>query len=143
MHRNRLRGLFAVAALAFLAAAPATAQQPPDYAAVLFVPANSNPPLPPGMKVTCLRTPDNGAPSQTCPVVVYQGITTWAFSFLDNRVAMAMVSYDASNKIVRSVNHDGARYVWNMISSLHTKTVLVEGQSNANFTVNWSDLGKP
>lgn len=142
MRQAYVSGVLAVAAMGLFFAAPAQAQQP-QYAAVLFVPTNSNPPLPPGMKVTCLKEPNSGASSDTCPVVVYQGITTWAFSYLDNRVSMALVSYDEHNKMVRNVNHDGTRYVWNMISSLYNKNVLIEGQSNANFTVNWSDLGKP
>jgi hypothetical protein len=142
MKQTYVTGVLAVAALALLLAAPVQAQTP-DYAAVVFVPTSSSPPPPPGLNVNCIKTPSSGAQSDTCPVVVYHGITTWAYSYNDNRVAMLLVSYDEHGKTVRSVNHDGARYVWNMLSSLYTKTVLIEGQSNNNFTVPWSQLGQP
>ncbi len=140
----RVSGIWAVAAL--LLVQPAAAQvkkTTAEVARVAFVPPNSHPPIPAGLKVSCLKSPNSGAPSLSCPVVKYQGITTWAYSFLDNSVALALVSYDAQNNVVRNVTKNGVRYVWNMISSVHTKTVLVEGQTNANVTVNWTDLGTP
>jgi hypothetical protein len=141
MRHVRLSGLLAVAAFGLLLVAPAVAQVKPARAEIAYVPANSNPPVPAGLKVTCLTGPNVLTPSKTCPVVKYQGITTWAYSFIDNRVSMALVSYDAQNKVVGNVTKDGARYVWNMISSVPNKNVLIEGQSNQNFTVNWADLG--
>ena len=60
---RHFRGHSTVAALAALglvfAASDAAAQTP--YATVEYVPANSNPPVPAGLKVTCLKTSDSGA----------------------------------------------------------------------------------
>lgn len=137
-------GILAAAAIATLLVSPAWAElRNASDANVAFVPANKPPPVPAGLKVACLTGPNVLTSSKTCPVVKYKGITTWAFSFIDNRVSMALVSYDASNKVVRNVTMNGARYVWNMISSVHTKTVLIEGQSNQRFTVPWAQLGPP
>jgi hypothetical protein len=142
MMRVRLSGLLAVAALGLLLVAPAAAQmKKSDAATVAYVPANSNPPVPAGLKVTCLKGPDVLAPSKTCPVVKYQGITTWAYSFIDNRVSMALVSYDAQNKVVANVTKDGARYVWNVISSRANKTVMFEGQAKQRVNATWAELG--
>jgi len=41
---------------------------------------------------------------------------------------------------LRTVN--GARYVWNAVSSAKTQTVLFAGQSNQHVTARWSELGK-
>jgi hypothetical protein len=131
----------AITALGLSAAVQDTAAQSP-VARVEFVPANSNPPVPAGLKVTCLRSSDSGAaPSTTCPVVKYLGITTWAYSYMDNRVSTALVSYDSSNKVIANVEKPGARYVFDALSSLHTKTVLFVGQNKQYVTATWAQLG--
>ncbi len=56
---------------------------------------------------------------------------------------MDFVTYDANNTVVINQNKDGARYVWNIISSFNTKTVQAFGQSNQYVTLNWSDLVPP
>lgn len=143
MMHTRLSGLLAVAAIGLLLVPPAAAQEKKDRARIAYVPATSNPPVPAGLKVTCLKGPNVLTPSKTCPVVKYQGITTWAYSFIDNRVSMALVSYDAQNKVVRNVTKDGARYVWNMNSSPSNHNVRIVGQADQSITVNWADLGAP
>ena len=139
--RAQLSGM---AAVAVLLVGPAAAQVPkPAGATIVSVPATSHPPVPAGLKVTCLRGPNVLQSSKTCPVVKYQGITTWAYSFIDNRVSMALVSYNAQNQVVRNITKNGTRYVWSMISSVPSKTVLIAGQSDKRITVRWSDLGRP
>lgn len=143
MHRFRDHLIVAtIAALGMTGAAcPATAQSATARAEVKYVPFNSNPPLPAGLKVTCLQTPDSGAASKTCPVVTYKGITTWAYSYQDNRVSMALVSYDSSNKVIANVEKRGARYVFEALPSLRTQTVIYFGQAKQYFMVPWSELG--
>jgi len=146
---TRLSGLLAAGAIGLLLVPQAAAQGPKggpgkkNEARVVFVPANSSPPVPGGMKVTCLKGPNVLQSSKTCPVVKYLGITTWAYSFLNNQTAMALVSYDAQNKVVRNVTKQGLRYVWNMISSPRTKTVEIFGQVNNRVEVPWTELGPP
>ncbi len=108
---------------------------------VVAVPANSNPPVPAGLKVTCMVNGSSLNSSPTCPVVKYMGITTWAYSFIDNRVSMAFVSYGPGNKVVRNVTMNGARYVWQMTSDTAAKTVTATGQSNQSVTAPWSQFG--
>jgi len=127
----------AIAALTMtVAAAPAAAQS--QYARVQYVPAGRSPPVPAGLKVTCLKTPDSGAASAPCPVVKYKGVTTWAYSYLDNRVSLALVSYDSANNVIANVEKPGARYVFEALSSVHTKSVMFVGQSRQYFSVPWT-----
>jgi len=142
--RRHFRGHLTVAAIAALglifAASHATAQS--AYATVEYVPANSNPPVPDGLKVTCVKSADSGAAqSDTCPIVKYQGITTWAYSYVDNRVSLALVSYDSSNKVIANVEKPGARYVFEALSSVRTETVLFVGQAKQYTTATWAELG--
>jgi hypothetical protein len=146
--RINLRTFLAAAAIGLVLVPPAVAQDraaPGRKAAarIAYVPANSHPPVPMGLKVTCLRGPNTLMSSKTCPVVKYQGITTWAYSFYDNRVALGLVSYDAQNNVVRNVTKNGARYVWVMTSSVRTKTATMSGQANKTITVPWTELGTP
>ena len=138
--KRGIRGLLAACAIGLAFVAPAAAQ-PKDFARVKFVPASSHPPIPAGLKVTCLTGPNVLTSSKTCPVVVYRGITTWAYSFIDNRVSMALVSYDARGNIVRNVTKDGARYVWVMESGIKSRLVTIFGQANQYIEAPWDQVG--
>jgi hypothetical protein len=94
------------------AVAAGTAQPQVD-----LVPSNSQPPVPDGLKMTCMVDGKTLQLNTLCPVVRYRGVTTWAYSFIDNRVSMALVSYDFQNNIVGNVTKDGARYVWRIMSN--------------------------
>ena len=130
----------AIAAFGVIFAAGQAAAQAP-FLIVLYVPANTAPPVPSGLKVTCLANPQTTQSSNTCPIVKYQGITTWAYSYYDNRNSLALVSYDEHNKVVRSVERPGTRYVFEAISSLPDQTVMFVGQALQSTTVPWSALG--
>lgn len=94
-----------------------------------------------GLKVTCLIDPNVLTSSKTCPVVVHQGITTWAHSFLDNRVCMALVPYDARGNIVPNVTRDGAlRLV--MEAGVKSRLATIFGQVDQYIEVPWDRLGR-
>ena len=138
------RTLLGAAALSLLAFAPAQAQNAPAAAMIEFVPSSSHPPAPAGLQLVCMSTSNNGAAnSTTCPVVKYQGISTWAYSYNDNRNSLALVSYNAENKVVRNVEKGGTRYLFDAIASLPNQTVTFVGQAQKTVTVPWSDLGAP
>jgi hypothetical protein len=142
MHKG-LGIVAAAAAAGLLVASPAAAQNRRNEARIAYVPINSHPPVPAGLQVVCATNPFSVTMSKTCPVVKYQGITTWAYSFADNRPALALVSYDGRNQMVRNVTRWGARYVWVMTSGVDTQLVTMSGQSNQTITVPWSELGTP
>jgi hypothetical protein len=142
MTRKHCRALLSIAALGWLALAPAHAQDTKNAPQVVFLPPSSHPPMPAGLQLACISQSGSGAPtSNTCPVVKYQGITTWAYSYSDNRVSFALVSYDAGNSIVRNVEKRGARYIFDALSSLPNQTVMFVGQAQQSVTVPWSELG--
>lgn len=133
----------AVAAALALSTNASIAQSRNEGPQVSYVPTNSGPTPPAGLKVACMPGPNTLTSSKTCPVIKYLGDTTWAYSYIDNRVSLAFVTYDASNNVVLNQNKDGTRYVWNIISSYDTKLIQAFGQSNAYVTLNWSDLVPP
>lgn len=144
-----LKSMLAAAGLACAligAASSAQAQTvtPVGTPQIKYDPATSNPPIPAGLKVTCVAVPDNGAqPSKTCPVIYYGGYRTWIYSFMDNRVSFALVSYDAQGNVVQNITRDGARYVFDAMSSDANKTVVLLGQAQQYVQINWSDLPQP
>jgi hypothetical protein len=141
-HFRRHSIVAAIAALGMTVAAwPAAAQQPPRPS-VQFIAVGDHPPVPAGLQLVCVTVPDNGAPSsKTCPVVTYKGITTWAYSYTDNRTSLALVSYDSSNNVVANVEKPGARYIFDAESSDYTQTVIFFGQAKNYVTATWADLG--
>ncbi|MEI9993608.1 MAG: hypothetical protein WDM91_03350 [Rhizomicrobium sp.] len=129
-----------VAAGLFALASPASADDP-NRLSIENVPPSTHPAnVPAGLKVTCVPNPNNGAQAGECPVVHYKGITTWAYSYLDNRVSLALVSYDATGKVVATVEKPGTRYVWNATSDDATQTVMFFGQSSTHVTASYASL---
>ena len=112
-----------------------------EDATVVYVKADSHPPVPAGLKVTCMLNGHSLKPSKNCPVVKYMGYTTWAYSYIDNRVALAFVKYDSGNNVVRNVEMDGTRYVWMMSSDQSKQTITATGQSNTTVTAPWTQFG--
>ena len=98
----------------------------------------SNPPIPDGQKVTCLVDPETLESSATCPVVVYNGITYWAYSYIDNRVAMNIVGYDAADNIVQQTNKDGLRYIVTIDVDTDNQVITFTGQVSNTATMTYS-----
>lgn len=123
--------------MAGLLAAPAAAAPPQ----IEYVPSNSHPPLPAGLKMTCMKSPNQLVPSATCPVVQIDGYTVWAYSFIDNRVSLALVTYDAKRNVVGNITKDGTRYIWEVIPDRNNSDGFAfYGQSNAQVTATAAEL---
>ena len=105
-----------------------------------FMPVNKAPTPPAGEKIICPPNPNTGAADATCPVVKYNGYSTWAFSYSDNRMAIALVTYDPSGKVVGNLNKSNIRYIWNMVVDSHNRQIEMFGQSNQWIAVTWDEL---
>jgi hypothetical protein len=124
--------------------APATAIQAeaaPRSPQVRYDLASAPPPIPAGLKVACVKVPDDGyQASKTCPVIYYGDTITWIYSFVDNRASFALVTYDGNGRILQNVTHDGARYAFDAISDDRGQKITIVGQAKQFITINWSDL---
>ena len=107
---------------------------------IITEPRTSGPTPPSDVWALCTPSPDTGDLSATCPVIEYQGYTTWVYSFIDNRVSFNLVTYDNQNNVVRNVTVDGARYVYKITSDPVSRSVTIWGQDNQQITIPWSDL---
>jgi hypothetical protein len=115
----------------------ALAQYPPI---VNTLPAGSHGAVPAGFKQLCIPNPNTGAPSPTCPVLLMNGYTYWAYSQNDNTSTMAIVAYDATGAAAQQWNKDGARYLYQITVDPVAQTVAFVGQGNATITASWSEL---
>jgi hypothetical protein len=103
-HFRRHSIVAAIAALGMTVAAWPAAAQHAQHPQVVYIASADSPPPPAGMQLVCVTASNDGAPTaKTCPVVQYQGVTTWPFSYADNRTSLALVSYDSSGKIIGTV----------------------------------------
>ncbi|MFK7997134.1 MAG: hypothetical protein AB8B87_23575 [Granulosicoccus sp.] len=96
--------------------------------------------IPEGMQVICIADPDEARGSVECPVLVYNGYTYWAYSFLDNRGAMGIVAYDDNGNVVAQWEREGARYIWQIDVNSDDATVIFRGQANRTVTMTWLEL---
>lgn len=104
------------------------------------VPTNTTPTPPAGQKVAVIVGPNNGTPSPNSPVIRYQGYTYYAYSYVDNRVAMNIVAYDSNGNIVGQWPRSGARYVYKMEVDETNQTVKIFGQADNIITLTWAEL---
>ena len=104
---------------------------------------STHPAIPAGMKVAFMTGPNSPTPdgeSSTCNVIRYNGLTYWAYSYIDNRVSLGLVAYDASGKQVAQQELQGTRYLWKITSDPAAQTVTFYGQSNQTVSRAWSQL---
>lgn len=120
----------------------AQAQAVPTTPQVKFDPVAAAPSVPAGLQTACINAPsDTGAPaSKTCPVIYYGAYKTWIFSYADNRTSFALVTFDATGRIVRNVEAGGARYIFDVFSDDRGQKLTLVGQSKNSVVINWADL---
>ncbi len=138
-----LKSMLAVASVTALLAAASAAQSQavPHTPQIKYDPVAEHPPIPADLKVSCTKAPDEGyQASKTCPVIYYGGYKTWIYSFNDNRVSFALVTYDSAGNVLQNVTRDGARYVFDAISDDKGQRITIVGQSKQFIAINWSDL---
>jgi hypothetical protein len=128
-------------ACGLLSASAALAQAVPNTPQVKFVPVGEAPPVPAGLQTACINAPVDGAPaSKTCPVIEYGSAKTWVYSYADNRVSFAVVTYGANGAVLRNVEYPGARYIFDVFSDDRGQKLTLVGQSKNSVVINWSDL---
>ncbi len=115
---------------------------PDDAPEVTQISKSSAPTPPTGMKVVCYdgpNSPSGSSPSSTCPVISYNGVDFWSFSYIDNRMALSLVGYKSGAK-VKQIDLSGPRYVWKAEVDDAAKTVTVWGQSSKSASTSWASL---
>lgn len=137
-----LKSMLAAAGVAAaLAASAAQAQAVPHTPQIKFEPVGSAPSVPAGLQTACLKVPDDGVQlSTTCPVIYYGANKTWVFSYADNRMSFALVTFDPSGKVLQNVERQGARYAFDVFSDDKGQKLVIVGQSKNIVIANWSDL---
>lgn len=110
---------------------------------VRTVPVNTAPPGPAGLKVTCLKDPNQLDPSDTCPVVVWGAYTYWPLSYIDNRESLCLVAYDAAKHVVGQWELPGARYVVSATVNAAHQNVTFLGQSSRQVSIAWNTMKVP
>jgi len=134
---------------------PANCKSPANQSWPLYLKTNSSAPVvtqistlkapapPSGMKIACMTGPNSPQPdgiSPTCPVISYNGVDFWPFSYIDNRVSIGLVGY-RSGQVVKQMELNGTRYAWKATVSNDAKTVSIWGQSQGSFvSTSWGSL---
>lgn len=104
--------------------------------------ATSSPEIPDGLQIACIKDAKSMEASRTCPVVRYQGASTWVYGYKDNRASLAVVAYDGDGKVIRNVEHTGLSHVAKISGDPDAQTITITGEEGKTITVPWSELGK-
>ena len=110
----------------------------PNIPLVKAVNIATGPRPPAGMKNFC-ATDGLSSPSETCPVITYDNISYWPFSYFDNRNAIGLVGYK-SGQVVSQQELPGTRYVWRANVNSSDMSIQLVGQSDQTVTVPWTSL---
>ncbi|WKE66249.1 hypothetical protein PVT67_03090 [Gallaecimonas kandeliae] len=111
-----------------------------DQPEVVQVDVSEHPAMPSDLKASFLVGPDNLESASRCDVIKYNELTYWAYSYIDNRVGMAIVAYDAKGQQVKRWDMSGARYQWKITTDAQAKTVTFLGQASNSITMSWAQL---
>jgi hypothetical protein len=111
-----------------------------DVPVIRIVPTASHPPVPSDLKVSPMPGPNELSVAPDCPVLDWGDYTYWAVDHVDNRVAMSILGYDTSNRIVKQIEKQGARYIWQMTLDQTNETLTCYGQANNTITVALSEI---
>jgi hypothetical protein len=101
----------------------------------------SAPEPPAGLDVVCMTDGSATLESSTCPVLIWNGITYWAFSYEDGRNSMVVVGYNSNNEVVKQLSErTGAKNLWQITINQGQSTVTLRGQADATIVIPWSEL---
>lgn len=135
----RLWGALALACATSAVTGPAGAQETPQ---VVVLPRTSVVP-PTGLFPTCVADASSLPVLVNCPVVRFDGYTTWAMTRRDNADGLHLVTYDETGKLLRDLPSGGTRYVHKITLDPAAKTASFWAQGNSRADLRWSDFPRP
>ena len=110
------------------------------------VPENLCPAIPNGLKLTALQDPNKLISKVNYPILKVENISGfktiqyWPFSYIDNRVGMAIFAFDGRGNVIKRWDKEGARYVWKIEEDLGTNDIVFIGQAEQKIVMKWSEL---
>jgi hypothetical protein len=111
-----------------------------DVPVVQLVPVASHPPVPEGMKPSAFFSGSNLQHSPNTCVLLWGAHTYWVADYVDDRMAMCILGYDANNGLVKQVSRTGARHMWRMVYDLVNEQIICTGQSDRTVNFGLSEL---
>ncbi|MHC5739967.1 hypothetical protein [Nostoc sp.] len=110
------------------------------------MPENLCPAIPNGLKLTALQDPSELISKVNYPILKVENISEfktiqyWPFSYIDNRLGMAIVAFDDRGNVIKRWDKEGARYVWKIEEDLGTNDIVFIGQAEQKIVMKWSEL---
>jgi hypothetical protein len=91
--------------------------------------------IPNGLKVASFVDSGSTRQAPATPALAVGGFTIWPMSYGDNRMSMAMVSYNPKGDVVQVMELKGARYVYKAAVDQRSDSVTFTGQSDQKVTL--------
>lgn len=104
------------------------------------MPSAVHPAIPAGAKITCMQSAEVVGVMDTCAVLTWQDRTYWAYSYMDNRMSLAVVAYNDTGAVVKQWELPGTRYIHSITVEPSAQTVTFWGQGNQKGVMTWKQL---
>lgn len=144
--RDEMRPEFRIATAALVAASIAACSDGPTGTEELaprreLVAAATAPPAPAGNIALCYTGADGNTVATNCPVLKWNGITYWAFAYVDEgHNSLNLVAYDADEIELNTSERTGTRQLYDITINATDRTVTLLGKDSAPAVVPWSVL---
>lgn len=101
---------------------------------------NESPPIPDGLKATCLANPNELQMNYSYPVITFGNFTYWPYSYINNCMALNIVKYNSKNEIIKQWEAKGTRYIFEILNDPKETKITFVGQGNTKITWTYDEL---
>lgn len=111
----------------------------PNVPVIRVVPTASHPPVPAELKIDPATGPTSPDLASDTQVLTLGNYTYWAADYVDDRLSMYLLAFDASDRLVKQLEKPGARRVWKMTLD-QGQAITCHGASDRTITATLAEL---
>ena len=112
----------------------------PNIPVIRVVPTASHPAVPPELKIDPATGPTASDLASETQVLTLGNYTYWAADYVDDRLSMCLLAFDADDRLIRQLEKTGARRMWKMTLDEEGQAITYHGESNRTITATLAEL---
>jgi hypothetical protein len=112
----------------------------PAVPVIRVVPTASHPPVPAELKVATATGPTTSDLDPESQVLTLGDYTYWATDYVDDRLSMCLLAFDAAGQLIKQLEKPGARRFWQMTLDQENQAITCHGESDRTITATLAEL---
>ena len=113
---------------------------PPNVPVIRVVPTASHPIVPTELKIEPATGPTSSELASDTQVLTLGNYTYWAADYMDDRLSVCLLAFDASDQLVKQLEKPGARRVWKMTLDQAGQVITCHGAFDRTITATLAEL---